>query len=191
MSRSNTRFAAKQYSASCRSWRPDCVHCHRVTLWRVNTSRLRPRPGGDQRQREWIWRRLTGRPAFHPSVLLELYIYGSCRVHLREKLAKLDSEMQRLEAYEALMLASPDQQISLTDPDSRSMATSGRACPACPLKSKCTTGPERRIPRWEHEHLLDAVQQRLDEDPLAMRRRRETVSIRSARSRCAWVRRTS
>jgi Transposase DDE domain len=48
-------------------------------------------------------------------------------------------------------------------------------CPYCPLKSKCTTGPERRIPRWEHEHLLDAVQQRLDEDPQAMRRRRETV----------------
>ena len=227
--------------------------------------------------------------------------------HLKEKLVKLESEMQRLEAYEALMLASPDQQISLTDPDSRSMATIGRgsgvvgynvqvavetenhliithevtnsgsdrsqlarvgkaakavmradtleavadrgyfnspeilacheagitvtlpkpmtsgaksegrfgkqdfvylpdedvyrcpagerlkyrysneedgkklrrywttACPACPLKSKCTTGPERRIPRWEHEHLLDAVQQRLDEDPQAMRRRRETV----------------
>ena len=227
--------------------------------------------------------------------------------HLKEKLAKLDSEMQRLEAYEKQMLASPDQQISLTDPDSRSMATSGRgsgvvgynvqvavetenhliithevtnsgsdraqlanvgkaakavmqvdtleavadrgyfnspeilicheagitvtlpkpmtsgaksegrfgkqdfvylpdedvyrcpagerlkyrmtteeqgktmrrywttACPDCPLKAKCTTGPERRIPRWEHEHLLDAVQQRLDEDPQAMRRRRETV----------------
>lgn len=227
--------------------------------------------------------------------------------HLKEKLAKLDGEMKRLEAYEKKMLASPDQQISLTDPDSRSMATSGRgsgvvgynvqvavetenhliithevtnsgsdrsqlarvgkaakavmradtleavadrgyfnspeilacheagitvtlpkpmtsgaksegrfgkqdfvyvpdedvyrcpagerlkyrysneedgkklrrywttACPACPLKSKCTTGPERRIPRWEHEHLLDAVQQRLDEDPQAMRRRRETV----------------
>ena len=31
------------------------------------------------------------------------------------------------------------------------------------LKPQCTTGPERRIPRWEHEHLLDAVQQRLDE----------------------------
>ena len=235
--------------------------------------------------------------------------------HLKEKLAKLDSEMQRLEAYETLMLASPDSQISLTDPDSRScrrhassmMATSGRGsgvvvynvqvavetenhliithevtnsgsdrsqlanvgkaakevlrsetlqavadrgyfnspeilachkagitvtlpkpmtsgaksegrfgkqdfvyvteedvyrcpagehlkyrmtteeqgktmrrywtttCPTCPLKPKCTTGPERRIPRWEHEHLLDAVQQRLDEDPQAMRRRRETV----------------
>jgi transposase len=227
--------------------------------------------------------------------------------HLREKLTKLKSEMDKLASYERQMLASPDQQISLTDPDSRSMATSGRgsgivgynvqvavetenhlivthevtnsgsdrsqlagvgkaakavlgtdrleavadrgyfnsleilecheagitvtlpkpmtsgskaagrfgkqdfvylpdedvyrspagerlkyrysneedgkelrrywttACPACPLKPKCTTGPERRIPRWEHEHLLDAVQQRLDEDPQAMRRRRETV----------------
>ena len=46
--------------------------------------------------------------------------------HLKEKLAKLDGEMRRLAAMERLMLASPDQQISLTDPDSRSMATSGR-----------------------------------------------------------------
>ena len=227
--------------------------------------------------------------------------------HLKEKLAKLDSEMQRLKAHEALMLASPDQQISLTDPDSRSMATSGRGsgvvgynvqvavdtehhlivthevtntgsdrsqlanvakeakavlqvekleavadrgyyhgeeilaceqagitvtlpkpmtsgaksegrfgkqdfvylpeedvyrCPAgerlkfyyaneehgqklrrywtnacrnCTLKHCCTTGKERRITRWEHEHVLEAVQRRLDEDPQAMRRRRETV----------------
>jgi hypothetical protein len=34
--------------------------------------------------------------------------------------------MQRLADLEAQMLASPDQQISLTDPDARSMATSGR-----------------------------------------------------------------
>ena len=46
--------------------------------------------------------------------------------HLKEKLVRLDGEMKRLEAYERKMLASPDQQISLTDPDSRSMATSGR-----------------------------------------------------------------
>jgi transposase len=227
--------------------------------------------------------------------------------HLKEKLAKLATEIQRLKAIEKEMLASPDQQISLTDPDSRSMATSGRgsgvvgynvqvavdtahhlivthevtntgsdrsqlakvasqakdilgadhldavadrgyfnspeilaceqaditvtlpkpmtsgaksdgrfgkqdfvylptedvyrcpageklayrytneedgktlrrywttACPRCPLKSRCTTGPERRITRWEHEHVLEAVQQRLDENPQAMRVRRETV----------------
>ena len=226
---------------------------------------------------------------------------------LKEKLAKLKEEMAKLATLEALMLASPDQQVSLTDPDSRSMATSGRgsgvvgynvqiavdtehhlivahevtnsgsdrsqlanvakqakavlqteelaavadrgyfnspeildcaeagitvtlpkpmtsgaksqgrfgkqdfvyvpekdfyrcpagehltyrftaqedgktmrrywttACPKCQLQSRCTTGPERRIPRWEHEHVLDAVQERLDANPEAMRMRRETV----------------
>lgn len=49
------------------------------------------------------------------------------------------------------------------------------ACQNCSLKSQCTTGPERRITRWEHEHLLEAVQQRLDSNPQAMRQRRETV----------------
>jgi hypothetical protein len=39
---------------------------------------------------------------------------------------KLGEEMRRLKGLEARMLAAPDQQISLTDPDSRSMATSGR-----------------------------------------------------------------
>lgn len=232
---------------------------------------------------------------------------ASKTAHLKEKLAKLASEIRKLEVYEKEMLASPDQQISLTDPDCRSMATSGRGsgvvgynvqvavdtehhliiahevtnsgsdraqlanmgqqakdvlgvdkleavadrgyyssteikacddagiavtlpkpmtsgaksdgrygkqdfvystaediyrCPAgkklthrmtteqdgkmmrrywtnaclnCPLKSKCTTGNERRIPRWEHEPVLEAAQKRLDENPLAMRIRRETV----------------
>src|SRR5262252_8358378 len=45
---------------------------------------------------------------------------------LKEKLAKLEEEMKRLKAIEKEMLAAPDQQISFTDPDSRSMATSGR-----------------------------------------------------------------
>src|ERR1700686_1506136 len=45
---------------------------------------------------------------------------------LKEKLDKLKEEMGKLAAYEKQMLASPDHQISLTDPDSRSMATSGR-----------------------------------------------------------------
>jgi len=49
------------------------------------------------------------------------------------------------------------------------------ACQTCWLKSQCTPGPERRITRWEHEHLLEAVQQRLDANPEAMRQRRETV----------------
>src|SRR6476661_5392034 len=44
----------------------------------------------------------------------------------RAQLEKLKEEMGKLAAYEKQMLASPDGQISLTDPDSRSMATSGR-----------------------------------------------------------------
>jgi hypothetical protein len=119
---------------------------------------------------------VTGRPSYHPSVLLKLYIYGylnrvqSSRrlereagrnievmwlmgrlvvvrylyqldgadrqepsearetktTRLKEKMAKLKEEMQRLRGLKGRMLAPPDQQISLTDPDSRSMATSGR-----------------------------------------------------------------
>jgi transposase len=49
------------------------------------------------------------------------------------------------------------------------------ACRTCAIKNRCTTGVQRRITRWEHEHLLEAVQRRLDENPQAMRRRRETV----------------
>ena len=226
---------------------------------------------------------------------------------LKEKIARLEQEMQRLAELEAQMLASPDQQISLTDPDARSMATSGRgsgvvgynvqvavetkhhlivahevtndgcdlaqlsamgkeakavleveeleavadrgywdseeifacgqagitvtlpkpmtssakskgrfgkqdfvyppdedayrcpageklkyyysnvergltlrrywttACQSCPIKSRCTTGPQRRITRWEHEEVLEAVQRRLDLNPGAMRQRREVV----------------
>src|SRR5213080_1915056 len=45
---------------------------------------------------------------------------------LKEKLAKLEEEVKRLKAIEKVMLAAPDQQISFTDPDSRSRATSGR-----------------------------------------------------------------
>jgi len=226
---------------------------------------------------------------------------------LKEKLAKLEEEMKRLKAIEKEMLAAPDQQISFTDPDSRSMATSGRgsgmvgynvqaavdttnhlivahevsnvgtdksqlanmanqakaaleaesleafadrgyfkgeevlaceqagitvtlpkpqtsgaksggrfgkqdfryvaeedvyicpsserlayhytneenglvlhrywtnACRTCALKAQCTKGPQRRITRWEHEYVVDAVQARLDKNPNAMRTRRETV----------------
>jgi transposase len=46
--------------------------------------------------------------------------------HLKDKIATLKKEMRRLGKLEARMLATPDQQVSLTDPDARSMATSGR-----------------------------------------------------------------
>jgi len=49
------------------------------------------------------------------------------------------------------------------------------ACKVCKIKHRCTTGVHRRITRWEHEHVLEDVQRRLDENPQAMRTRRETV----------------
>jgi hypothetical protein len=49
------------------------------------------------------------------------------------------------------------------------------ACRTCAIKQQCTTGEQRRITRWEHEHVLEAVQRRLDEHPEKMRQRRETV----------------
>jgi transposase len=226
---------------------------------------------------------------------------------LKEKIEKLKEQMRRLELIKVQMLANPDQQISLTDPDARSMATSGRgsgvvgynvqvavetthhliithgvinegsdraqlspvaneakatlgvgnldavadrgyfsseeilkcdnagitvtlpkpmtsnskaegrfgkqdfryvadedvyicpagqrlaysfttedkglvlrryatkACQNCAIKNACTTAKQRLISRWEHEHVLEAVQCRLDEHPEKMRQRRETV----------------
>ncbi len=50
-----------------------------------------------------------------------------------------------------------------------------KACQNCAIKQSCTTAKERRIKRWEHEHIIDAVQRQLDEHPEKMRQRRETV----------------
>jgi transposase len=49
------------------------------------------------------------------------------------------------------------------------------ACPDCPMKSQCTPSDFRRISRWEHEAVVDAVQRRLDRQPDAMIVRRRTV----------------
>jgi transposase len=49
------------------------------------------------------------------------------------------------------------------------------ACPQCPMKAQCTPSDYRRISRWEHEAVLEAVQRRLDKQPQAMTIRRRTV----------------
>ena len=49
------------------------------------------------------------------------------------------------------------------------------ACPRCPLRQKCTTSDYRRIRRWEREEVLEAMQRRLDRQPLAMTLRRRTI----------------
>jgi hypothetical protein len=51
---------------------------------------------------------------------------GTSQLNGQTARMKLKEEMGKLAVYEKQMLASSDQQISLTDPDSRWMATSGR-----------------------------------------------------------------
>jgi hypothetical protein len=48
-------------------------------------------------------------------------------------------------------------------------------CKACPIKARCTTGKERRITRWEHEHPIDDMRDRMSRDPGVMALRRSTV----------------
>jgi transposase len=45
----------------------------------------------------------------------------------------------------------------------------------CTVKRNCTTSVERRIKRWEHEEVIEAMQARLERWPDAMRVRRRTV----------------
>jgi hypothetical protein len=49
------------------------------------------------------------------------------------------------------------------------------ACPNCSMKSKCTTGTNRRIARWEHEDVLERMQKRISQRPELARVRRQTV----------------
>ena len=48
-------------------------------------------------------------------------------------------------------------------------------CKSCAMKDRCTPGEQRRVSRWEHEEILDAMQTCLDHNPDAMRIRRQTV----------------
>ena len=49
------------------------------------------------------------------------------------------------------------------------------SCTGCSLKSQCTPSIERRVTRWEHEAVIDALQARMDLAPRAMRIRRRLV----------------
>ena len=116
--------------------------------------------------------------------------------HLKQKVETVRAQMQQLKQMGEQMAAAPDGQVSLTDPDARSMATSGQraiwrftrvesgltlhrywssACPRCPIKVQCTTGDYRRISRREHEEVLEAMQARLEQMPQTSRIRRRTV----------------
>jgi len=48
-------------------------------------------------------------------------------------------------------------------------------CQGCVLKSKCTPSKQRRVRRWEHEAVLEEMQNRLSNAPDMMRVRKRTV----------------
>jgi transposase len=62
-------------------------------------------------------------------------------------------------------------------------------CSGCALKAQCTTGKERRIKRWEHEAVLDTMQERLRQRPC--RSANAPSNMSSARSKAGWEPRTS
>src|ERR1700677_3985180 len=64
---------------------------------------------------------------------------------LTEKLTKLKEEMGKLTACEKQILGFPDQQISPTDPDSRSMATSGRGSGVVGYNVQVAVDTEHRL----------------------------------------------
>jgi hypothetical protein len=60
------------------------------------------------------------------------------------------------------------------------------SCKTCALKAQCTTAPERRISRCEHEAVLEKVQNRLDHNPNAMGVRRQTAEHPFGTLKC-WM----
>ncbi len=49
------------------------------------------------------------------------------------------------------------------------------SCTGCSIKARCTPAVERKVTRWEHEAVIDALQTRMDLRPRAMRERRSLV----------------
>jgi len=49
------------------------------------------------------------------------------------------------------------------------------SCTGCSIKAQCTPAAERKVTRWEHEAVIDALQARMDLRPRAMRERRSLV----------------
>lgn len=60
------------------------------------------------------------------------------------------------------------------------------ACVSCAIKAQCTTGKYRRISRWEHEAVLDVVNERIDREPERMAARRNTVEHPYGTLKC-WM----
>ena len=60
------------------------------------------------------------------------------------------------------------------------------SCPRCPMRTQCTTSDYRRIARWEHEHVVESLDGRLEREPKRMRVRRSTAEHPFGTLKC-WM----
>ena len=60
------------------------------------------------------------------------------------------------------------------------------SCPHCPKRAQCTTSDYRRVSRWEHEHVVEALDARLEREPERMRVRRSTAEHPFGTLKC-WM----
>ena len=92
----------------------------------------------------------TGRPGYHPALMLKLFIYGY---------------LNRVQSSRRL-----EQEANKTIHRYWSSA-----CPQCRIKSQCTVGKYRRVSRWEHVEVLEAMEERVNRMSNCMRIRGSTV----------------
>ena len=59
-------------------------------------------------------------------------------------------------------------------------------CSKCSMKARCTTGKNRRVARWEHEQVVEALDARLEREPERMRIRRSTAEHPFGTLKC-WM----
>ena len=59
-------------------------------------------------------------------------------------------------------------------------------CPNCRMRNQCSTSKYRRVTRWEHEHVVDALDERLEREPDRMRVRRSTAEHPFGTLKC-WM----
>lgn len=59
-------------------------------------------------------------------------------------------------------------------------------CPHCSMRKQCTTSQYRRVARWEYEHVVDALDARLEREPERMRVRRSTAEHPFGTLKC-WM----
>jgi hypothetical protein len=146
----------------------------------------------------------TGRPGYHPAVLLKLYIYGYLNAIASSRRLERESgrnvELMWPDTSGGALRGRFTIQDFIYDPgrdrytcpagqllsQAKKRSTRGPdpdfvryrnldACGACTLKPRCKSERFQQIRRWKHDDVLDAMQRRLERMPKAMTIRRRTV----------------